>query len=136
ALTGPGLRLAPELCELLHQAGNIAGSDAVLGHLLAFARRKRRYQPIRATQFQRHKNCAKLRADSGRSVGRMIEQHRRLQVEWFEQPQSGLRPGRYPLTMESSLQVAQFEFCCITWMGLSGGLVRNSKRWLNAFTMA
>src|SRR5205807_248589 len=40
-------------------------------------------QPIRTAQFQRHKNCAKLRADSGRSVGRMIEQHRRLQVEWF-----------------------------------------------------
>src|SRR5260221_10812573 len=74
----------------------------MLGHLLAFARRKRRYQPIRTTQFQRHRNCAKLRADSGRSVGRMIEQHRCLQVEWFLQPQSGFRLGRYPLPMESS----------------------------------
>ncbi|MGY4329606.1 hypothetical protein ACVWWG_004023 [Bradyrhizobium sp. LB7.2] len=81
ALSGPGLRLAPELCEQLHQAGNIAGRDAMLGHLLAFARRKRGYQPSRTTQFQRHKNCAKLRADSGRSVGRMIEQHHCLQVE-------------------------------------------------------
>jgi hypothetical protein len=34
----------------------------------------------------------------------MIEQHRRLQVEWFQQPQSGFRPGRYPLPMESSLR--------------------------------
>jgi hypothetical protein len=33
----------------------------------------------------------------------MIEQHRRLQVEWFQQPQSGFRLGRYPLPMESSL---------------------------------
>jgi hypothetical protein len=32
----------------------------------------------------------------------MIEQHRRLQVEWFQQPQSGFRLGRYPLPMESS----------------------------------
>src|SRR6202008_1941936 len=74
ALAGPGLRLAPELCEQLHQAGNIAGRDAMPGHPLAFAWRKRRYQPIRTTQFQRQKNCAKLRADSGRSVGKMIEQ--------------------------------------------------------------
>src|SRR5260221_13600854 len=102
ALAGPGRRLAPEVCEQLHQAGNIAGRDAMLEHLLAFARRKRRYQPIRTTQFQRHKNCAKLRADSGRSVGRMIEQHRCLQVEWFLQPQSGFRLGRYALPMESS----------------------------------
>jgi hypothetical protein len=32
----------------------------------------------------------------------MIVQHRRLQVEWVQQPQSGLRLGRYPLPMESS----------------------------------
>src|SRR5258708_33081106 len=104
ALRRPDPRLAPEVCQQLHQASNIAGRDAMLGHLLAFARRKRRYQPIRTTQFQRHKNCAKLRADGGRSVGRMIEQHRCLQVEWFLQPQSGFRLGRYPLPMESSSQ--------------------------------
>jgi hypothetical protein len=34
----------------------------------------------------------------------MIEQHRCLQVEWFLQPQSGFRLGRYPLPMESSLR--------------------------------
>src|SRR4029077_3705934 len=28
ALASPGLRLAPEVCEQLHQAGNIAGRDA------------------------------------------------------------------------------------------------------------
>src|SRR5260221_10962059 len=117
ALAGPGRRLAPEVCEQLHQAGNIAGRDAMLGHLLAFARRKRRYQPIRTTQFQRHKNCAKLRADSGRSVGRMIEQHRCLQVEWFLQPQSGFRLGRYPLPMESS-------------RSLSSGARIRATRWL------
>jgi hypothetical protein len=33
----------------------------------------------------------------------MIEQHRCLQVEWFQQPQSGFRLGRYPPPMESSL---------------------------------
>src|SRR5438876_7663681 len=83
ASAGPDLRLALELLTEPHQPGNIAGRNAVLGHLLALARRKRGDQPIRTAQFQRHKNCAKLRADSGRSVGRMIEQHRRLQVEWF-----------------------------------------------------
>jgi hypothetical protein len=62
ALAGPGRRLAPEVCEQLHQAGNIAGRDAMLGHLLAFARRKRRYQPnsndsVPTTQKLRQTAC-------------------------------------------------------------------------------
>src|SRR5260370_25694492 len=102
ALAGPGQRFPLEVRKQLQKPSNITSRDAVFGHLLALARRKRCNQPVRTAQFQRHKNCAKLRADSGRSVGKMIVQHRRLQVEWFEQPQSGLRPGRYPLPMESS----------------------------------
>src|SRR6266702_6345660 len=86
AQAGPDLRLAIELCEQLHQLSNIVRLDAVPGHLLALAGRQRRDQPRRTAQFQRHKNCAKLRADSGRSVGKMIEQHRRLQVGWLCNP--------------------------------------------------
>ena len=104
ALLRPDLRLPPEFRKQLHQTGYIAGRGAMLGHLLAFARRQRRHQPIRTAQFQRHKNCANMGADSGQSVGRMIEQHRRLQVVWFQQPQSGFRLGRYPPPMESSLR--------------------------------
>src|SRR6266403_4162947 len=102
ALAGPDLRLAPELSKQRQKLGRITRRDAVSGHPLALAGRQRRHQPIRTAQFQRYKNCGNMRADSGRSVGKMIVQHRRLQVEWFEQPQSGLRPGRYPLPMESS----------------------------------
>ena len=76
---GQGLELRKQRQKL----GRIARRDAVLGHLLALAGRQRRHQPIRTAQFQRHKNCGNMRADSGQSVGRMIEQHRRLQVEWF-----------------------------------------------------
>src|SRR6266550_9232297 len=102
ALAGPDLRLAPELSKQRQKLGRITRRDAVLGHLLALAGRQRRHQPIRTAQFQRYKNCGNMRADSGRSVERMIERHRRLQVEWFQQPQSGFRLGRYPLPMESS----------------------------------
>src|SRR6266550_3145685 len=84
ALAGPDLRLAPELSKQRQKLGRITRRDAVLGHLLAIAGRQRRHQPIRTAQFQRYKNCGNMRADSGRSVERMIEQHRRLQVEWFQ----------------------------------------------------
>src|SRR3984893_2273602 len=82
ALAGPDLRLAPELRKQRQKLRHIASRDAVLGHLLALAGRQRRHQPRRTAQFQRNKNCGNMRADSGRFVGRMIEQHRRLQVEW------------------------------------------------------
>ena len=91
ALTRSRLRLALQLRDQLQEFRNIAGPHAVSGHLLALAGRQRGHQPCRTAQFQRHKNCAKLRADSGQSVGRMIEQHRRLQVGWISQPQSGRR---------------------------------------------
>src|ERR1700754_5082085 len=77
-LAGSRLRLAFEVCKQLEKLRSIASRDAVFGHLLALAGRKRRHQPIRTTQFQRYEDCAKLRADSGRSVGRMIKQHRSL----------------------------------------------------------
>src|SRR5882757_2909268 len=82
ALAGPDLCLAPEFRKQRQKLRHIAGRDAVLGHPLALAGRQRRHQPRRTAQFQRNKNCGNIRADSGRFVGRMIEQHRRLQVEW------------------------------------------------------
>ena len=78
-----GRRLALQVRKQLHQLSNVTSREAALGHLLALAGRQRRHQPHRTAQFQRYKNCAKLCADSGRSVGTMIEQHCRLQVEWF-----------------------------------------------------
>ena len=58
-------RLAVELGKPRQKSGRIPRPDAVLGHLLTPARRQRGDQPDRMAQFQRNKNCAKLRADSG-----------------------------------------------------------------------
>src|ERR1700722_20113172 len=53
ALASSDLRLALEFCKQRQKSGRIACRDALLGHLLALARRQRRHQPIRSAQFQR-----------------------------------------------------------------------------------
>src|SRR5665647_3854471 len=70
------LCLAFEVGKPRQQSADVAGRQAILRHLLPVARRQRRQNPLRTTQFQRNENCAKLCADSGRSNGRMIVQHR------------------------------------------------------------
>ena len=51
------------------QPGDVAAAHRMLRHLLSVARRQRRDQPARSTQFHRHENCAKIGADGGRLFG-------------------------------------------------------------------
>lgn len=95
----PGPRLFPEFCKPRQQAGDVAGRHRMFRHLRADARRQRGDQPLRAQEFQRDEDCAKLGADSGRHFGSVCccNVHACLQGKvLFDATSRCHSAGRYP----------------------------------------
>src|SRR5580704_11337595 len=86
--SGSRARFPPELRKARQQPSDIPGGHAVLGHLLAGARRQRCDQPDGAAEFQRDKTGGKMSLDSGRRFGALrYAWHGRLLSDW-SQPHS------------------------------------------------
>jgi hypothetical protein len=64
--------LLPKFLEPVEEARKIATLYGMLRHFLTTARYNRCDQPLRLSQFQRNKDCAKISPDSARAVGLLV----------------------------------------------------------------
>jgi hypothetical protein len=68
ALAGPRQRLRLQRREQVEQRRQVTARNHMLRHLLPAAGRQRGDQPLRAAEFHRDEDGAKIHADSGRTL--------------------------------------------------------------------